>query len=61
MIDKKINKTQLCKPAKITTNATAKLGRSEDVRVEVLIKICTVLNCSINDILEIIPDKIKNN
>lgn len=39
----------------------AKLGRNEDVRVEVLIKICTVLNSSINDILEIIPDKIKNN
>ncbi|MDO5380775.1 MAG: helix-turn-helix transcriptional regulator [Acidaminococcaceae bacterium] len=61
LIDKKINKTQLCKQANITTNAMAKLGRNEDVRVEVLIKICTVLNCSINDILEIIPDKIKNN
>lgn len=31
MIDKKINKTQLCKTAGITTNAMAKLGRDESV------------------------------
>ncbi len=53
LIDKKINKTQLCKKAKITTNAMAKLGRNEDVRVEVLAKICNVLNCTIDDILEL--------
>jgi len=45
MIDKKINKTQLCEKAKITTNAMAKLKRNEDVRVETLVKICNVLNC----------------
>ena len=32
----------------------AKLGKNEDVRVEVLVKICGVLNCSIDDIMEII-------
>lgn len=45
MIDKKINKTQLCEKTKITTNAMAKLERNEDVRVETLVKICNVLNC----------------
>ena len=54
MIDKKINKTQLCKKAKITTNAMAKLGRNEDVRVEVLVKICDVLNCTMDDIMAIV-------
>lgn len=53
LIDKKINKTQLCERAKITTNAMAKLGRNEDVRVEVLVKICEVLNCTMDDILEV--------
>lgn len=53
MIDKKINKTQLCKKAKITTNAMAKLGRNETVQIETLAKICEVLECSIDDILEI--------
>lgn len=54
MIDKKINKTQLCEKAKITTNAMAKLGKNEDVRVETLAKICNVLNCTMDDIMEIV-------
>lgn len=58
LIDKKINKTQLCQQAKISTNAMAKLGKNEDVRVEVLVKICTALNCRIEDIMEIVPGKI---
>ncbi len=58
LIDKKINKTQLCRQAKISTNAMAKLGKNEDVRVEVLVKICTALNCRIEDIMEIVPGKI---
>lgn len=58
LIDKKINKTQLCQQAKISTNAMAKLGKDEDVQVEVLVKICTALNCRIEDIMEIVPGKI---
>lgn len=58
LIDKKINKTQLCQQAKISTNAMAKLGKDEDVRVEVLVKICIALNCRIEDIMEIVPGKI---
>ena len=52
MIDKKINKTQLCKAAGITTNAMAKLGRDESVPLETLEKICCVLECKIDDIVE---------
>ena len=55
LIDKKMTKTQLCKEANISTNAMAKLGRDEDVRVEVLIKICSALGCTVDDIIEIIP------
>lgn len=60
LIDKNMNKTQLCKEAKISTNAMAKLGRNEDVRVEVLAKICSVLDCGMDDIMEIISDKSEN-
>ena len=56
MIDQNINKTQLCKKARISTNAMARLGKNEDVRVEVLAKICVALKCTMNDIVEIIPD-----
>ena len=56
MIDKKINKTQLCKAAGITTNAMAKLGRDETVTQETLEKICVALNCTLDDIVEIFSD-----
>lgn len=52
MIDKKINKTELCKKSKITTNAMAKLGKNKSVQLEVLAKICSFLGCRIEDILE---------
>ena len=57
MIDKKINKTQLCKAAGITTNAMAKLGRDESVPLETLEKICGALDCNIEDVVEITSDQ----
>lgn len=54
LIDKQMTKTQLVKVAHISTNAMAKLGKNEDVRVEVLVKICQALECSMDDIMEII-------
>lgn len=57
MIDKKINKTQLCKAAGITTNAMAKLGRDESVSLETLEKICEALDCNIEDVVEITSDQ----
>lgn len=56
LIDKNMSKTQLIKAAKISTNAMAKLGKNEDVRVEVLAKICRTLNCGLDDIVEILPE-----
>lgn len=45
-------KTELIREAKISTNAMAKLGRNEDVRVEILVKICKALECKIDDVIE---------
>ena len=53
MIDKGINKTQLREMTGITTNILAKLGKNESVQVEILAKICNVLECDLNDIVEI--------
>lgn len=55
LIDKKMTKTELCAKAKISTNAMAHLGKDEDVRVDVLVKICEVLGCTIDEIIEIVP------
>ena len=49
-------KMDLYTKAKISTNALAKLGRDEDVRVNILVKICTFLGCKFDEIVEIIID-----
>ena len=56
MIDKKMSKTELTNLAGISTNAMAKLGKNEDVRVNILEKLCTSLDCKLDDIVEFIPD-----
>ena len=60
MIDKKINKTTLRSEAGITSNAMTNMGKDMPVSVEVLAKICRVLDCTIDDIVEILPDKETN-
>ena len=57
MIDKKINKTTLRREAGITSNAMAKMGKDQPVSVEVLAKICRMLDCTVDDIIEVLPDE----
>ena len=53
MIDKKIIKTQLSEKAGITTNEMAKMGKNEMVKMETLVRICKVLDCQLDDVVEI--------
>ena len=57
MIDKGFNKTRLREEAGISSNAMAKLGKNESVKVEVLAKICNHLDCTMEDIMEVLTDK----
>lgn len=52
MIDKKINKTQLKDMTGITSNCMAKMGKNKPIHMAALVKICEVLDCEINDIVE---------
>ena len=56
LIDKNMNKTDLRLATGITTTALAKLGRNEHISTEVLAKICKVLECKIEDIMELVED-----
>ncbi len=53
LIDKNMTKTQLRLAAGMTSNALAKLGKDESVQLDILVKICEVLDCGLNDIVEI--------
>ena len=54
LIDKGMMKKELGLAAGISPSLIAKLGRNENVTVEVLVKICAVLNCTLDDIMEIV-------
>lgn len=56
LIDENMMKVDLRDRAEITTNALAKLGKNEHVSTQVLEKVCNVLNCEIQDIMEFVPD-----
>lgn len=55
LIDKNLKKTEFAKVVGISQNTLAKLSKNEFVSMEVLVKICRGLNCTVDDILEIIP------
>ncbi len=55
LIDKSLRKTEFAKMVGISQNTLAKLSRNEFVSMEVLVKICRGLNCTPNDIMEILP------
>lgn len=56
LIDENMMKVDLRDQAGITTNALAKLGKNEHVSTATLEKVCNVLHCNIEDIMEFAPD-----
>lgn len=55
LIDKGMSKSELRTAAQMSPNTLAKLGKNETVSMDVLLRICTVLNCDIGDIVEFVP------
>ena len=55
LIDKGMKKGELQKRAQISASSIAKLGKNENVNTDILIKICTALDCELNDIMELVP------
>lgn len=57
MIDRKMNKSDLRELTGIGTNTLAKLSKGQQVSMEVLMKICSKLNCDISDICEFVEEE----
>ena len=57
LIDKDMKKKDLRIATGMTTTALAKLGKNEHVNTEILAKICKVLECNIEDIVEVIEEE----
>ena len=53
LIDRDMTKTDLRNQTDIASSTISKMSRNEFVSLEVLVRICCVLNCELSDIAEI--------
>ena len=56
LIDKDMTAVDLRQATGIAPNTMTKLRRDEEVSMTVLVKICTVLNANIGDIMDLVLD-----
>jgi putative transcriptional regulator len=56
LIDKKISNAELAERAGFSANIITRLKRDSYVSLNSIEKICGVLDCAVDDILEFIPD-----
>ena len=54
--EKKMKKIEMQRMAGISGNILARMGKNEYISMESVEKICYVLNCRTDDILEFIPE-----
>ena len=57
LIDKDMKKKDLKDLAGISGNTITKLANNENVTMEVIEKICIHMGCTVDEIVEIIPDE----
>ena len=57
LIDKDLKKKDLREMAGIGNSTMTKLANNENVTMEVMAKICSALDCKIDDVVEILQDE----
>lgn len=57
LIDKGMKKKDLKEKASLSSTSIAKLGKNEPVAMEVLLRICTTLDCDISDVVEFVKEQ----
>ncbi|MBB4825016.1 DNA-binding Xre family transcriptional regulator [Sporosarcina luteola] len=58
LIDKEITKSELRVKTGIAPSTLSKMTRNEYVSMDILVRICNVLKCQLNDVVEV---KVGNN
>lgn len=57
LIDKSMKKTEFRKAIGMSQSTLAKLSSNEKVSMDIIVKICRTLNCTVDEILDIMPEK----
>lgn len=53
LIDKGMTKTELRLATDMSTTTLAKLGKNETVSMDIMLRICKVLECNFDDIIDV--------
>ncbi|GHU56631.1 hypothetical protein AGMMS49975_20300 [Clostridia bacterium] len=56
LIDREIKRIELSRFAKVGNSTITKMSKGENVNLEILIRICTALQCNLHDIVELVPN-----
>ena len=56
LIDRDMKKKELAELANLSTYTINKLNRGDNVNTDTLAKICRALNCTFDDIMEVLPE-----
>lgn len=59
LIDRDEKKTEFAAKAGISQNTLAKMGKNQFISMELLVRVCKYLNCTFDDIIEILPEEEK--
>ena len=54
LIDRKMKKKDLVDAAGVSWSTIVKMGRNKHVSTDILVKICTALECEVQEIMEIV-------
>jgi DNA-binding Xre family transcriptional regulator len=57
LIDRDMKKRDLKEAANLSPSLMSKLNQNKSVTTNTLVRICTALNCRIEDIMEIVPEE----
>ena len=55
LIDRKMKKKDLVEVAGVSWSTIVKMGRNEHVSTDILVRICTALECDMHEVIEIVP------
>ena len=57
LIDKRMNKTELRLKTDMSTATLAKMSKNEVVSMDVMLRICKVLDCNVGDIMDAMKEE----
>ena len=53
LIDRGVKKGELCKKTGISSSTLSKMSRNEPVSLSIILKICEILECSIEEVVSV--------